>query len=183
MLDARWNGTLRTITTSTYSRSGFHACQAVMISAGLRQHPCERPAPPDPVLGCPADRINMIVGEVKEGAARFHPAIREPLVLELGLARFGCCDPADVPEPVRRLLASGKVAVPAGHRIRLLAFGAAGDVPGGGRRTTTLMAHSVGFLRSNLRGHREVLRNVQLRDSGLAMLALREKWNADGESR
>lgn len=39
-----------------------------------------------------------------------------------------------------------------------------------------------GFLRSCLRGRRDVLRHAQLRDSGLAMLALLEKWNADGES-
>jgi hypothetical protein len=29
------------------------------------------------------------------GVGRFNPAIREPLVLELGLARFDCCDLAD----------------------------------------------------------------------------------------
>jgi hypothetical protein len=39
---------------------------------------------PDPALGCPADRADMIVGEVKEGAARFNPAIRDPFALEIG---------------------------------------------------------------------------------------------------
>lgn len=61
------------------------------------------------MLGCPADRADMIVGEVKDGAARFNAAIRDPLVLELGLARFGCCEPAQAADLVRRLLAAGEV--------------------------------------------------------------------------
>src|SRR6266545_7003665 len=36
---------------------------------------------PDPVLGSPAGRPDMIVGEVKEGAAHFNPATRNPVVL------------------------------------------------------------------------------------------------------
>jgi len=44
----------------------------------------------DPILRCPADRPDMIVGEVKEGAARFNAAMRDPVVLEVALARFGC---------------------------------------------------------------------------------------------
>jgi hypothetical protein len=183
VLEARRGGTPRTITDLDVLAFRFPRVQTAMIRGGQDSTRAKGPALPDPVLGCPADRADMIVGEVKEGAARFNPAIREPLVLELGLARFGCCDPADAPELVRRLLESGEVAVPAGHRIRLVAFGAADDAPGGGRWTTISMAHIVGFLRSYLRGHRDVLRHAQLRDPGLAMLALLEKWNADGESR
>lgn len=47
----------------------------------------------DPVLECPADRPDMIVGEVKEGAARLNDAMRDPVVLEVALTRFGCCAP------------------------------------------------------------------------------------------
>jgi hypothetical protein len=36
-------------------------------------------------LGCPADRPDMIVGEVKEGAVRLNAAIRDPVVLEVAL--------------------------------------------------------------------------------------------------
>lgn len=134
---------------------------------------------PDPVLGCPADRADMIVGEVKDGAARFNAAIRDPLVLELGLARFGCCEPAQAADLVRRLIAAGEVTAPAGHRIRMLAFGTAGEAEQDTRWTTISMAHLVRYLQSYLREHWNVLRHAQLREPGLAMLALLEKWNAE----
>lgn len=40
----------------------------------------------DPVLGCPADRPDMIIAEVKEGTARLNAAMRDPVVLEVALA-------------------------------------------------------------------------------------------------
>lgn len=45
----------------------------------------------DPVLGCPVDRADMIVGEVKEGTPRLNRAMRDPAVLATALMRFGCC--------------------------------------------------------------------------------------------
>jgi len=33
----------------------------------------------------------MIVGEIKEGAAQFNAATLDPVVLQVALARFGCC--------------------------------------------------------------------------------------------
>jgi hypothetical protein len=62
-------------------------------SVGGRRHLDEGPPISDPVLGCVADRPDMIVGEVKEGLARFNAATRDPVVLELALARFGAVRP------------------------------------------------------------------------------------------
>jgi hypothetical protein len=46
---------------------------------------------PDPVLGCPPGEPDMIVGEIKEGAAQFNAATLDPVVLQLALARLSCC--------------------------------------------------------------------------------------------
>jgi len=137
---------------------------------------------PDPILLCPADRPDMIVGEVKEGAARFNPAMRDPVVLEVALARFGCCPAEHVRDLTRQLLTRGHVVTPAGHAVRMVAFG---DIPDGGQQgawTTVPMRHVVLFLRSHLREHWDVLRHAQIRDPALGVLALLEKWGVEAQA-
>ena len=134
----------------------------------------------DPALGCPLDRPDMIVGEVKEGAARFNPAMRDPIVLEVALTRFGCCPPDHVAEQTRRLLSQGHVVTSGGHSVRMVAFG---DVSKDNRPTWTTvpMRHVVQFLQSYLKEHWDLLRHAQIRDPALAVLALIEKWNVQAE--
>lgn len=135
---------------------------------------------PDAALGCPPDRPDMIVGEVKEGAARFNPATRDPDVLQIALARFGCCRPEHAGAIVRTLLDRGHVDTPSGHSVRMVAFGSVNDAAGAGRWHTVPMSRVVGFLRNYLREHREVLRHAQIKDSALSVLALLEKWGEAG---
>jgi hypothetical protein len=120
---------------------------------------------PDPVLGCPADRPDMIVGEVKEGTAR-----------------FGCCPDEHASTLTRQLLAKGHATTPAGHSIRMVAFG---DIPDSDRQgpwTTVPMRQVVLFLRGYLREHWAVLRHAQIRDPALGVLALIEKWGVEAQS-
>ena len=131
---------------------------------------------PDPALGCPTGRPDMIVGEVKEGAARFNTATQDPDVLRSALARFGCCDPAHAGELARTLLARGRVDAPSGHVIRMVAFGAVADGNSSGQWHTVPMHHVVDFVRTYLRRHWHVLRHAQIKDSTLGLLALLEKW-------
>jgi hypothetical protein len=139
-----------------------------------------RPFAPDPVLGCPVDRADMIVGEVKESAARFNDATRDPAVLAVALARFGCCPPEHVDALTRRLLRRGHAVTPAGHAVRMVAFGDAPDPKRRGAWTTVPIGHVVEFLREYLRAHWQILRHAQLRDPVLGVLALIEKWDATG---
>lgn len=133
---------------------------------------------PDPALGCPADRTDMIVGEVKEGAARFNSATRDPAVLQVALARFGCCSPDAAEAMTAQLLLRGRVVTSGGHSIRMVAFGAAPDSASRGHWTTVPMGHVVEFLRNYLREHWDVLRHSQIKDSTLGLLALIEKWGS-----
>lgn len=130
----------------------------------------------DPVLGCSPDRADMIVGEVKQGAPRLNQGARDPAVLEVALTRFGCC-PADRAESLsRELIRHGRVVPPAGHAIRMVAFGDTHLETRQGPWHTVPMAHVVHYLEQYLHRHWPVLRHAQLPDSPFAVLALIEKW-------
>lgn len=132
---------------------------------------------PDPALGCPADRADMLIGEVKEGRAELNRAARDPDVLRTALARFGCC-PSGHADVIARLIREGAAVTPTGHRIRFVAFGgSASDVPG--VDVTLSLGHVAGFLREHLREHWDVLRHAQFKDPALACLAVLEKAGAD----
>lgn len=131
----------------------------------------------DPLLGCSEGAPDMIVGEVKEGPARFNGATRDPAVLEVALARFGCCSTWDASSLVRTLLRDGYVVAPGGHVVRLVAFGATTETAMW-RWKAVSMRHIVEYLRSYLRTHWDVLRHAQIRDPALGVLALIEKWGA-----
>lgn len=130
----------------------------------------------DPVLGCPTDRPDMIVGEVKEGAARLNPALSESAVLEVALTRFGCCAADEAPALTQRLLKHGRAETRAGHVIRVVAFGGARADGRHGPWHTVPMGHVVRFLQRYLREHWPVLRHAQVSDPAFAVLALLEKW-------
>lgn len=132
----------------------------------------------DPALRCPTDRPDMIVGEVKEGAARFNAAMRDPAVLAVALARFGCCREEHVHDVVSQLLSRGSASVPGGHSVRMVAFGDVADDGRPSTGTTIAMRHVVEFLQQHLRQNWEVLRHAQIRDLAFAVLALLEKWGA-----
>ena len=131
---------------------------------------------PDPALGCPSDRPDMIVGEVKEGAARFNSATQDPDVLQIALARFGCCHADHAAELARTLLARGRVDAPSGHTIRMVAFGSVVDAAETGHWNTVPMHHVVEFLRAYLHDHWEVLKHAQIKDPTIGLLAMLEKW-------
>jgi hypothetical protein len=152
-----------------------------IIHRGGRSPLGGRTMTPDPVLGCPPDRPDMIVGEVKEGAARLNEAMRNPVVLEVALTRFGCCPAGQASELTRQLLSRGSASTPGGHSIRMVAFGDVSDSDRQGPWTVIPMRQVVLFLRSYLRGHWSVLRHAQIRDPAIAVLALIEKWGVDAK--
>ena len=176
VLEASGRQSARTVTDLDILAFRFaHAGHQLMHAAGPR---LLAEGVPDPALGAPPHCADMIVGEVKEGAARLNAALRNPAVLEVALVRFGCCPPDRVGHLVRALVESGSAMTPAGHAVRVVAFGGASDSARVRRCTTVSMRHVVAFLRAYLRAHWGVLRHAQVRDSGLSILALLEKWGA-----
>ena len=150
---------------------------------GPRRHARGDRAATDQVLRCPPDRPDMIVGEVKAGSARFNRAMRDPRVLEVALRRFGCCPPDHTGEVTQRLLTVGQVSTPAGHSVRMVAFGDVVDGETPARWTTVPMRHVVEFLQGYLREHWDVLRHAQIKDEAFGVLALLEKWGVTAPDR
>lgn len=130
---------------------------------------------PDPELGIPGDHADMLIGEVKEGQARFNQATRDPEVLNVVLARFGCCFTAEVASVVVELLRNGFARTPCGHSIRMVAFGSTlGEQEEKVCRTISL-GQVVRFLQDYLRQHWEVLHHAQFKDPAFGFLVTLEK--------
>lgn len=137
----------------------------------------------DPQLGVDTQVMDMIVGEVKQGRARFNAATRSAGVLEAALVRFGCCSPSEVTASVAKLLHDGIVSIgPEHHRVRLVAFGSTGVAKGRAYQTMT-HERMLSFLKAHLRRHWSLLGQVHLMHPTLAMLALELKARPDSERR
>lgn len=183
VLAAHRDGHVRTVTDLDILAYRFAGAGHDLVH-GTDRRPLDQAFRVDPALGCPADRPDMIVGEVKEGAARLNHALRDPAVLSVALARFGCCPPEEAPSLAQQLIRHGIAATSAGHVIRVVAFGATLDADGHhGSRHTVAMAHVVEFLQGYLHEHWPVVRHAQLHDPALAVLGLLEKWGVHDEHR
>ena len=130
---------------------------------------------PDPALGCSTERMDMIVGEVKEGRAGFNTPARDPLVLAAALARFGCCPPEHAGHVVARLLDRGEAETHHGHSVRMVAFGGRGSPGVRGGHLVVPLEHVIEFLRRYLSENWDTLQAAQLKLPGLDLLALLQK--------
>lgn len=130
---------------------------------------------PDPELGIPGDHPDMLIGEVKEGQARFNRAARDPGVLRIALARFGCCSDAEVSNVVVELLLNGFARTPCGHSIRMVAFSSTRGDPEEKVCKVISLGHVVRFLQDYLRRHWDVLHHAQFKDPAFGFLVTLEK--------
>lgn len=140
---------------------------------------------PDPALGIPADRADMLIGEVKERRAELNRGATNPVVLRAVLTRFGRCAAVHVPAVVHDLMRTGHAVTASGHRVRLVAFGAVpghvsttGDSRPGAqnpRYDVIPLAHVVQFLQDYLRRYWDILRHAQFKDPAFGFLVTLEK--------
>lgn len=130
---------------------------------------------PDPVLGVPSDQADMLIGEVKEGAAQMNEAATDPAVLEAALARFGCCPSMNTRQLAETLIRKGRTILPSRHHLRMVAFGRVEEEERHAVYLTISMCHVIQFLQDYLRRHWEVLRHAQFKDPAFGFLATLEK--------
>lgn len=143
-----------------------------------RRHP---PFRTDPVLEVPVDGTDMLIGEVKEGEAKFNRGGRRAEVIGAALARFGCA-PADEAESVsEELLRSGTASTGQGHTVRLVAFGSVADSSPGAPYRRISLGHALRYVESWMDEHWAVLRHTQLKDPVLSFLATLKKARVDLE--
>jgi hypothetical protein len=138
----------------------------------------------DPALDVSSSRMDLIIGEVKQGKPRFNPALREPDALTTALVRTGCCPPAELPRVVDALRSRGEAYLSAESagipcRIRLLAFGDTPlmeTVPGvPAPQGIVPLARVSAFIQDHLRHYRAILHPVHLSDPTLGLMHLLEK--------
>jgi hypothetical protein len=135
----------------------------------------------DPGLGIPADRIDLIIGEVKEGRVGINSGARQPDVLKAVIDRFG--HSIDKERLVSELLDTGTVIMPSGYQVRFIAFGA---FPPGEKvppcRIISL-GHVLRFLQDYVRRHWGMLRHCQFKDPAFGFLMTMEKARRGGAGR
>ena len=131
--------------------------------------------PPDPTLGLTDEHIEVIIGEVKEGAAVLNRAARDPKVLAAVLRRFGQMRPEVSDEIVAELIATGTGMHPAGIRVRLMVFASKPPT----RRNIQYQWISLGeiatWLERQVHEHWEQIKTIQSKDPALGFLILFEK--------
>lgn len=139
---------------------------------------------PDPALGAAPDRVQLIIGEVKEGRAELNRGATNPKVLAAVLHRFACCPANAMPSAIDALLRRGEATIPAGLRLeaRLIAFGT-GPAPLGGHYRVIPLDHVLDFLNAHLSSHWDVLRQAQIKDQTFGLLVMLEKARRHGRQR
>jgi hypothetical protein len=135
----------------------------------------------DPALDVDESRIDMIIGEVKEGKAELNASARDPVVLTAALRRFGYVDDETAKDIVDQLLEDGEAFHPDGPRIRLCAFGGRPPFHEHPPYTWLLHAHLADFIRDTLREHWAAAQTIQSKDPALSFMLLLEKAAREGE--
>ncbi len=128
----------------------------------------------DPALAVPLDRPDMIIAEVKEGAAVLNAAATDAAVLRTALVRFGCCESDGVGALVTTLLHRGHAILPNGHGVRMIAFGSTVGAANGAYHRVAL-GSVVDYLQRYVRTHFHALRTMSPKDPAFAFLLTLEK--------
>lgn len=130
---------------------------------------------PDPILG-PSERyIEVVIGEVKEGAAELNRSAQDPLVLRAAIGRVGKIKPEIADALVADLIATGTAMHPAGIRLRQIVF--ASKPPSRPNPTYTWVSHGhiTKWLVEQVRDNWEIYKSIQSKDPALGFVLLHEK--------
>jgi len=135
--------------------------------------------PIDPNLGAPKERIDVILGEVKEGASRLNPRLMEPKILRAAVRHTGGCIPGDLDRIVEDLIGHGEAGAihcnGGAQMIRLVAFGGTRPDPTEKNFHVIPLADILKFLRGVIEDNEEVFKVITTKNSALSMLMLMNK--------
>ena len=141
----------------------------------------ERFVTTDPLLDVSEEKIDLIIGEVKEGAAELNRTAKDPRVLRAALARFGAVAYDEAPSLVDELVRSGEATSPIGFRVRLAAFGTRAPRAPKPRHMVVGLGHVGKFLETLVAENWDALSTAHFSDPVYGSLALMEKARRAGE--
>ncbi|MHB0970386.1 MAG: hypothetical protein ACYC7A_04075 [Thermoanaerobaculia bacterium] len=136
----------------------------------------------DPGLDVPHDRIDLVVGEVKEGRVDINSGSRDPAVLRTVMSRFGCA-PDDIDAMADGLLRDGAVTTLSGYQVRLIAFGAMPPGTAVPPCRIISLGHVLSYLHAYVRKNWQMLRHCQFKDPAFGFLMTIEKAKRGGAGR
>ena len=140
---------------------------------------CEVLLANDPALAPAPDLPDVLIGEVKEGAAELNRRLKTPDVLHAALRRIGCCPEEHIADAAAVLLQRSEVILQpsrgAACRVRLASFCGYVDEERAPGVLTITLGHMVRFIQDRLTAYRPVLRSAQFGDPLLNLLKLMEK--------
>lgn len=140
----------------------------------------------DPALESPPDRMDVVIGEVKEGEARLNPNLRTPAVLEAVLWHTGGCMERDLERVAADLVERGEAETThcngGTQLIRLVAFGGAPPHRPGPFHVVRL-GGVLRFLRETVARNAEVFKVVDAKDPAMGMILLAGKLLPELQSR
>jgi len=135
----------------------------------------------DTGLAVPTGRVDMVIGEVKEGRVGINTGIRDRDVLRTVINRFG--EVGDTDRVVDALLRTGVAEIPPTYTVRLIAFGSfppGEEVP---PCRIISLGHVLQFLQDYVRRHWQMLRHLQFKDPAFGFLMTLEKARRGGAGR
>lgn len=140
---------------------------------------CEILLAEDPALCPSAELPDILIGEVKEGAAALNRRLTTPEVLHAALRRAGCCPEAHIAHAASALAARGEFFAQgddgAPCRIRLASFCGYVVKPPSPAALIVTLGHIVGFIMHRLREYRPLLGSAQFKDPILNLFKLLDK--------
>jgi hypothetical protein len=130
---------------------------------------------PDPMLAPSESQIEVIIGEVKEGAAELNRSAQDPQVLRAAIGRVGKIQPQIADVMIDDLVATGTATHPAGVRFRQIVF--ASKPPNRQNPTYTWLSHGhiTKWLVEQVRSNWEIYKSIQSKDPALGFILLHEK--------
>jgi len=131
---------------------------------------------PDPELDLSDHHIEVIIGEVKEGAAELNKVARDPDVLRAVLDRFGAMNPDTAAQVVSELIRTGTAMHPSGLvRFRQMVFASLPPTRHNVRYTWISHGHIVAWMREQIRTHWDQVKTIQSKNPTLSYMILFEK--------
>jgi len=131
---------------------------------------------PDPELDLSDHYIEVIIGEVKEGAAELNKAARDQDVLRAVLDRFGAMNPDTAAQVVSELIRTGTAMHPSGLvRFRQMVFASLPPTRHNVRYTWISHGHIVEWMREQIRAHWDQVKTIQSKNPTLSYMILFEK--------